>query len=59
MHVRGASLPGGGIYSRELTAKDHLLLQQRYPNIEDDRLHLANYGKLMTAERLYLPVMDS
>lgn len=44
MHVRGASIPGGALYSRELTTKDHLLLQ-RYPSSEDERVHLASYGK--------------
>ncbi|KXJ19462.1 GS homeobox 1 [Exaiptasia diaphana] len=42
MHVRGASIPGGALYSRELTTKDHLLLQ-RYPSSEDERVHLASY----------------
>ncbi|KAK3699942.1 hypothetical protein QZH41_016601 [Actinostola sp. cb2023] len=43
MHVRGASIPGGALYSRELSKTDHLILQQRYPTSEEERLHLANY----------------
>lgn len=45
MHVRGATIPGA-LYSRELT-KDHLLLQQRYPT-DEDRAHLADYGKFLS-----------
>ncbi|XP_031569936.1 GS homeobox 1-like [Actinia tenebrosa] len=42
MHVRGATIPTAALYSRELTAKDHILLQQRYPT-DEDRAHLADY----------------
>lgn len=43
MHVRGAAFPGGALYPRELTTKD-LLLQQRYPRSDEERVH--HYGEL-------------